>query len=227
MWCTPKLLNGLNCEFKGENNERRRSWGAFPNSQHFEGRGACWGFEMRLGWTTRSSIIHMDMYKPNNKLVSTELEHFWCTNEPWANTDPQDSPRPKLGGSHHLPPYSILCAWPWGQHPNVTLFRDCQVGVPKFLKLGLPQLWKPITLCTNLWLRWFLKKSCNPCHELSNNMWHATKMQWNQGDLKLLVVGSQIGNLSIDPSFGHNLCFKYPNGSCKPILDICVPRDFQ
>jgi len=28
-------------------------------------------------------------------------------------------------------------------------------------------------------------------------------------------------------TFGHNLCFKYPNGSCKTILDIYVPRAFQ
>ncbi len=36
-----------------------------------------------------------------------------------------------------------------------------------------------------------------------------------------------MNNLTPDPSFGHNLCFKYPNGSCEPILDIYVPRDFQ
>jgi len=33
----------------------------------------------------------------------------------------QDSPRPGLGGSHHLPPYSILCVWPQDQHPNVII----------------------------------------------------------------------------------------------------------
>ncbi len=30
--CTLKLLNGFNCESKGENNERRKSWGAFLGS---------------------------------------------------------------------------------------------------------------------------------------------------------------------------------------------------
>jgi hypothetical protein len=52
-------------------------------------------------------------------------------------------------------------------------------------------------------------------------------MQGNHGDFCLLVVNSQIGNLILDPSFGHTLCFKYPNGSCDPILDAYVPRDFQ
>jgi hypothetical protein len=33
--------------------------------------------------------------------------------------------------------------------------------------------------------------------------------------------------LTLDISFGHNLCFKYPNGSWEPILDIQVPRAFQ
>jgi hypothetical protein len=41
------------------------------------------------------------------------------------------------------------------------------------------------------------------------------------------VVGTQIANLTYGPSFGHNLCFNYPNGSCEPILDIYVPRVFQ
>jgi hypothetical protein len=76
---------------------------------------------MGLGQAMSRSIIQMDLHKPNNKLVSAELEHFWCMDEPWANTNSQDSPWPKLGGSHHLPPYSILYAWPRDQHPNVIL----------------------------------------------------------------------------------------------------------
>jgi hypothetical protein len=34
------------------------------------------------------------------------------------------------------------------------------------------------------------------------------------------MVGSQIGSLIPSYSFGHNLCFKYLNGSYEPILDI-------
>jgi hypothetical protein len=41
------------------------------------------------------------------------------------------------------------------------------------------------------------------------------------------MVESQIVNLTPSLFFGHNLCFKYPNGSCKPILDIYVSRVFQ
>jgi len=54
-----------------------------------------------------------------------------------GNLDSQDSPRPRLGGSHHLPPYSILCASPQSPHPNDILSLDSQVRVPKLPKLAL------------------------------------------------------------------------------------------
>jgi hypothetical protein len=41
------------------------------------------------------------------------------------------------------------------------------------------------------------------------------------------MVVSQIDNLTSGPSFGYSLCVKCPNESCKPILDIYVPRAFQ
>jgi hypothetical protein len=36
-------------------------------------------------------------------------------------------------------------------------------------------------------------------------------------------IGCLIPNLF----FGHNLCFKYPNGSCELILNIYIPKYFQ
>ncbi len=93
--------------------------------------------------------------------------------------------------------------------------------------MGLPQLWGSITLCAHLRLKWGLKKSCNLHRELFNNMWHNTWKQGNQGDSWLLMIESQISNLTSAPSFGHNLCFKCPNELCEPILDIYVPRAFQ
>jgi hypothetical protein len=63
-----------------------------------------WG----LAWVISTSIIHIDLHKPNNKLVSGLLEHFWCTDESWTYIDSQNSPQLKLGGSHHLPLYNII-----------------------------------------------------------------------------------------------------------------------
>ncbi len=63
--------------------------------------------------------------------------------------------------------------------------------------------------------------------QLSNNMLHATCTQGNQVDSWLLLVRNQTANLTPDPSFGHNLCFRCPNGQYKPILNIYIPRAFQ
>jgi hypothetical protein len=101
------------------------------------------------------------------------------------------------------------------------------LGVTKFSSLGFLQLWGPITFSIDLWLKWGLKQSYNPCRNFSKGMWHATCTQGNMVDSQLLVVGSQIVNLILGPSFDHNLCFRCPNESCKPISDIYVPRAFQ
>jgi hypothetical protein len=102
-----------------------------------------------------------------------------------------------------------------------------KLEVPKFSKLGFSQLWKPITFCANLRLKWGLKQSCSPRQELSNNMSHVTCTQVNQRDSWLLVVRNQIVNLFFGPYFDHNLCFKYSNGMCEPILNIYVFKKFQ
>jgi hypothetical protein len=99
-----------------------------------EGRTGVSGWGLK--WMTHGLIIHTNLHKPNNKLVSAWLEHFWCTDEPRAYTDSQDSPRPRLGGSHHLPLYSILHAWPRGLHSNVILSWDSQVENPEILEIG-------------------------------------------------------------------------------------------
>ncbi len=69
-----------------------------------------------------------------------------------------------------------------------------KLEVPKFLKLGLLAF--------------------------SKNMSHTTYTHLFQGNSQLLVGGSQINTLTPNPSFGHNLCFKYSSGLCEPILDI-------
>jgi hypothetical protein len=99
--------------------------------------------------------------------------------------------------------------------------------VLKLPKLELPQLHGAIILCANFRLGWSLEQSCIPRWELSNSVLHATCTQGNQVDSWFFVVGSQIANLIRNLSFSHNLCFKCPNGSCEPILDIYVSITFQ
>jgi hypothetical protein len=110
----------------------------------------------------------------------------------------------------------------------VFFSRDSQVGVAKFSKFSkFPQLWGCITSCADLRLQWGLKQSCSLRQELSNGMSHASCTWRNWVDYWLLMVGSQIANLTPDLSFDHNLCFKCPNGRCEFILDIYVSISFS
>jgi hypothetical protein len=73
-WRTPKLLDRLNYESKGENSGRRRNWGTLPSLQHYGGGGGVEGRARVMGCglrqVTSKSIIHTNLHKPNNKLVS-------------------------------------------------------------------------------------------------------------------------------------------------------------
>ncbi len=144
-----------------------------------------------------------------------------------SNTDTQDSPRPGLGGSHHLPPYSILCSSRRRWHPNGYFSRDSRVGVPKLSRVGVPGLWTPISPDCRVRSQRGLKQSCSPRRELSNAMSHFQIGCREEVDFRLLVVGSQTASLTSGPSFAHNLPFRCPNAQCEPILDIYVSRAFQ
>jgi hypothetical protein len=160
---------------------------------------------MGLGRLTSNSII---TWTYTNQTTSWLVPH-WSTLVHGRATGKHEFTRiitARTWGSYHLPPYSIPYVWPWDQHPNVILSRDSQVGVPKFPKLKLMWLWGPITLCADLQLKWGLKQSCSPCWKLFNGMSHITCTQGNHGNSWLLMVKSQITNLTLGPSFGHNVC---------------------
>jgi hypothetical protein len=144
-----------------------------------------------------------------------------------GNTDTQDSPRPGLWGSHHLPPYSILCDSPWRLHPNGYFSRDSRMGVPKSRQMGLLALWSPITLRSDLGSQCGLKQSCSSRQELFNAMSHSRIGHREEVDSRLFVVGSQTGSSTPGPSFVHNLCFRCLNEQCELIFDIYVSRAFH
>ncbi len=154
--------------------------------------------------------------KPTNKLVRTHFAPFWCWDKPRATLDSFDSPRPRFGGSHHLPPYSILCVTSRHPHPNGFYSRDSQGAVPKLSRFGLPGLWELITPSSDLELGWGLKQTCSSPQELSNSLLHSISTHRDWVDSRLFVVGNQTGSLTPGPSFAHNLCYICPNGSCKP-----------
>jgi hypothetical protein len=165
-------------------------------------------------------LLHDPASKTNPKLVRIHSALIWCWDKPRATLDSLDSPRHRLGGSHHLPPYSILCVTPREPHPNGTFSRDSQGGVPKLSRVELPGLWTLISPGSNLWLEWGLNQSCSSPRELSNSLSHSFCRHREEVDSRLLVVGSQIASLTPAPSFAHNLGYRCPNGSCEAILDI-------
>ncbi len=160
-------------------------------------------------------------------MVRTHSRPFWCWDKPRATLDSLDSPQPWLEGSHHLPPFSILCVAPLHPCPNGSLSRDSTLGVPKLSRFRLPGLWAIITSRPNLWSGRGLNQSCSSPQELFNAMSHYPISHRDRVDSQLLVVGSQTAILTPGPSFAHNLNCKCPNDSCEVILDIYTSRPFQ
>jgi len=136
-------------------------------------------------------------------------------------------PRPGLEGSHHLPPYSILCSSSPHLHPNGSFSRDSQSEVPKLSRFGFQRLWAFITSRPELGSRQGFNQSCSSFQELSNDVLHFTCTHRDRVDSRLLIVGNQTASLTSGPSFDHNLCYKCPNGSCEAILDIYTSKPFQ
>jgi hypothetical protein len=126
-----------------------------------------------------------------------------------GNLDSFDSPWLGLKGSHHLPPYSILCSFAWRLHPNGTFSRDSQGGVPKLSRFGLPGLWASITSRPKLRSGQGLNQSSSSHRRLSNGVSHFTCTHRDRIDSRLLVVGNQTVSLTPGPSFDHNLCCKF------------------
>jgi hypothetical protein len=160
-------------------------------------------------------------------LVRTHFAPFWCWDKPRVTLDSLDSPRPGLGGSHHLPQYIILYVTPREPHPNGTFSRDSQGGVLKLSRVGLPGLWALISPGPDLRLEWGLNQSFSSPRQLSNAPSNSFCKRWEEVDSRLLVVGSQTANLTPGPSFAHNLGCRCPNGSCEAILDIYTSRPFH
>jgi hypothetical protein len=113
-----------------------------------------WG----LGRAPSGSIIHMNLHKPNNKLVNVWLKHFWCMDEPWEYMNSQ---------THHgldlmeTTTFFPLIVFSMINHEGYIQMSFClgtpKLGIPKFPKLKLPTLWRAITSCVDLQLKRGLK----------------------------------------------------------------------
>ncbi len=98
---------------------------------------------------------------------------------------------------------------------------------PEIVPVGLPELWEPITPDCKVRLQRGLNQSCSPCQDLFNVMLRFQIGCQKEVDSRLLVVGSQTGNLTPGPSFAHNLGYRCQNGQCEAIFDMYASRTFQ
>jgi hypothetical protein len=200
--------------------------GTFPTLNTRRGRGACWGSGIRLGRGT-SYLVSRSCIQNQPQVNLNSFCTLWVLGQATGNSNSFDSPRPGLAGSHHLPPYIILCSSTRRLHPNGSFSRDSQSGVPKLSQFGLPGLWAFITSRPELGSGQGLNQSRSSRQDLFNAMLHSCWRRRGRVDSRLLVVGSQIANLTPGPSFAHSLGCRCPNRSCESILDIYTPRPFQ
>ncbi len=99
------------------------------------------------------------MHKPNNKLVNVALKHFWCQEEPRANSDSQDSPRLGFGGSHHLPPLQYTLCLSTRPTSKWLFVLGLPSGNPEIAKIRIPANLEPHNLvCKPLIKMWFKAK---------------------------------------------------------------------
>jgi hypothetical protein len=72
-----------------------------------------------------------------------------------------------------------------------------------------------------------MNQTCSPRRDLSNDVSHFQFGGREEVDSRLLVVRSQIANLTPGPSFAHNLGYRCPNDQCEAIFYIYASRPFQ
>ncbi len=107
-----------------------------PDFQHYKGvEGRARSPRIRLGRGTRRSSLNLHP-RTNHKRVSSHSGTPLGVRTSHGHFDTQDSPRPGLGGCHHLPPYSILCNAPRGLHANGSFFP----GLPSWSPEIVPKL---------------------------------------------------------------------------------------
>ncbi len=152
-WRTPKFLDRLKTSL-GMPKQRNclGARGTLPTLSIRRGRGVCWGFGIRLGVGT-IILFHDPASETNPKLVKTHSTPFWVLGLATGDLDSLDSPRPGLGGSHHLPPYSILCNSARRLHPNGSFSRDSPRWSPEIIP-KLSRFWTPGTLGNHNFSTW-------------------------------------------------------------------------
>ncbi len=137
-----QLLEGLQSESKYKTTEGGGIGARSLAHNISRGKKACWSFGMGLGRVNKLHSFTWACTQPTQGgqcIVGALLVLGRAT----GNTDTQYSSRPRLGKSHHLPLYSILCTSPRGLHPNGFSLPGFSCGSPEIAPAGSPATLEP------------------------------------------------------------------------------------
>ncbi len=212
-----QLLEGLKCDSQTENNGKRRSRGMFPSSQHFrrvEGRVGA------LGWDQEelTSFNYSHKHAQNQHgVVSAQLEHFWCQDEPRATRTHKIHHGPDLGETTTFPPLQYTLQLSTGVTSKWLFVPGLPNGSPEIPIVGTPTTLEAHNLVCRLPIVMKSKAKLQPLSRTFQRYiarcLHATKSG------RFLTFNGRESNCQFDsrPFFGHKLCFRCPNERCEPI----------
>jgi len=124
-----------------------------------------------------------------------------------------------FGRRHHSSPYNILCAFPRGLHPNV-FFPTTPTWELQNYNFYCPKVLNVHFFSSQVYFENLRAISYSPQKNLSSDVSHAPIEAHLLPTFKGFIVGNQIPNLTLAPSFDHNSCKSSLNEQCKVTLSI-------
>jgi len=184
------------------------TWKGALDFQHYrgvEGRARSPGIRLGRGFSTSSLNLHP---KQTTKWLVPIMGHPWVLGQATGTLDHKTHHGPDSGEAT-TSPHIVFSTTPREGYIQMALFpgtpklesRNC----PKIVPVGVPGLWELITPNCQVWTQRGLNQTCSPRRDLSNDISHFQFRGQKEVDSWLLVVGSQIANLTLGPSFAHNL----------------------
>jgi hypothetical protein len=201
-----------------------------PDFQHYRGvEGRARSPGIRLGRGTKRSSLNLHP-RTSHKRLSSHSGHPWVLGQATGILRHKTHHGPDSGEATTFP-HIVFFATLHGGYIQMALFPGTPKlesrNYPETVPVGVPGLWELITPDCRVRSQRGLNQSCSPRRDLFNDVSHSQFEGRKEVDSRLLVVGSQIANLTPGPSFGYNLGYRCPNGQCEAIFDICASRTFQ
>jgi len=91
----------------------------------------------------------------------------------------------------------------------------------------VPKFWLVIYISNQVCLEHVREISYSYQKDISNGVWHTPIKAYLAHTLKGFMVGSEIFNLNLNPSFDYNSCISSLNEQCKGILGSYILKHFQ